>query len=149
MKYKVSELKNNLHRNPQIEGIINYRHKIKDDIFDVDDINVKGKYSYDNSKELFKFSLNIFGSITILSAVSLKPVKLFIDFDTDLFYTFIVTDDDSFPINGDSIDLDEEIWGEIILHLPSRVIDAGEEFDESDNVELEKENPFSKLLEER
>ncbi len=148
MEYKVSELKNNLHKKLELNETISYKNKIKDDIVDVSDINVCGTYNYINSTETFVFHLTIKGELIALSAVSLKEVKLFIDFDTDLFYTFKVTDDDSFPIFGETINLDEEIWGEIILHLPSRIILDGEEYDDSDNVELEKENPFSKLLEE-
>ena len=71
-----------------------------------------------------------------------------IDFNCDLFYTFKVADDDSFEIEKDIIDLDEQIWGEIILHLPPKVILEGEEFDESDNVEIEKDNPFKEFFEE-
>ena len=148
MEYKVSELKNNLNKKLELNETINYKHKIKDDIVDVSDISVCGTYNYIKSTDTFVFHLTINGELKALSAVSLKEVKVFIDFDTDLFYTFKVADDDSFPIIGDSINLDEEIWGEIILNLPSRITLDGEEFDESDNVALEKENPFSKLLEE-
>ncbi len=148
MEYKVSELKNNLNKKLELNDTISYKHKIKDDIVDVSDISVCGTYNYIKSTDTFVFHLTINGELTALSAVSLKEVKILVDFDTDLFYTFKVTDDDSFPIYGDTINLDEEIWGEIILNLPSRIILDGEEFDESDNVALEKENPFSKLLEE-
>ena len=148
MEYKVSELKNNLNKKEELSSTINFKNKIKDDIIDVSDISVCGTYNYIKSTDTFVFHLTITGELTALSAVSLKEVKVFIDFDTDLFYTFKVTDDDSFPIYGDTINLDEEIWGEIVLHLPLRFLLDGEEYDDSDNVELEKENPFSKLLEE-
>ncbi|MCR5741310.1 MAG: DUF177 domain-containing protein [Gammaproteobacteria bacterium] len=148
MEYKIAELKNNLHKDNKISGQINYNHKVKDDIEAVSPVEVEGTYSYDKIRDGYDFNLMVRGDITILSAISLKPIKLLIDFNTNLFYTFKVTDDDSFLIDGVNINLDEEIWGEIILHLPSRVMEEGEEFDESDNIIIEEENPFKKLLKE-
>lgn len=148
MRYKISELNNKLNIDTHIEGEISYKDKIKDDIENVSLIKVDGDFEYIKSKEGYLFNLDVKGDITILSAISLKPVKLLIDFNCDLFYTFKVADDDSFEIEKDIIDLDEQIWGEIILHLPPKVILEGEEFDESDNVEIEKDNPFKEFFEE-
>ena len=148
MKYKITDLRANVQKDNTIDEYINFDNRVKDDISAISPIHVYGSYSYNHKRELFKFSLTVEGEIEILSAISLKPVKLSIDFDTDLFYTFKVADDDSFQIYGDAIDLDDEIYGEIMLHLPSKVTLDGEEYDEADNEELEKENPFSILLEE-
>ena len=148
MRYKIIELNNKLNIDKRINGEISYKDKIKDDIADVSLIMVDGTFEYDKTNDGYRFFLDVKGDITILSAISLKPVKLLIDFKCDLFYTFKVADDDSFEIEKDYIDLDEQIWSEIILHLPARVTLDGEEFDDSDNIEIEKDNPFKVFFEE-
>jgi len=148
MEYKVAELRNLLNSNPEVSGIISYKNKIKDDIVDVDDATVKGTLDYDNLTETFIFHLNIHTSVTGLCAVTLEPVKVLIDFNTDLFYTFKVTDDDSFEITNNIVKLDEEVWGEIVLHMPLRFLKEGAEYSEKDNVSFDKESPFAKLAKE-
>jgi len=147
MKFKVNDLLNR--QDKRIEGEIDYSYKLNDEIVDLTLCDVTGSYSYDKVSETFKFSLKVGIDITALSCVSLEPVKLFIDFDTDLFYTFKVADDDSFPIINNIIDLDEEIWGEIILNMPLRVMKDNETFDSSDNIVIEKESPFEALKEDK
>jgi len=147
MKYKVNDLLNR--QDHKISGDIDYSYKLNDEIVDITLCEVNGSYNYDKVTETFKFSLNILVDITALSCVSLEPVKLSIDFDTDLFYTFKVADDDSFPIINNIIELDEEIWGEIILNMPIRVLKDDETFDSKDNIEFEKESPFQALKEEK
>ena len=60
-----------------------------------------------------------------------------------------MADDDSFPIIDNMIELDEVIWGEIILHMPLRVIKEGAEYEMEEEITIEKENPFAKLLNEQ
>ena len=146
MKFKVAELQNKLNKDTNIEGTISFKNKINDEIVDVSDATVKGYYDYTKSSETYTFNLHISVYVTSLCVITLEPVKLLVDFDTKLFYTFKVTDDDSFPIIDNIIDLDDEIWGEIILHMPLRVIKEGAEYVSEDEVVLEKENPFSELI---
>ena len=148
LTYRVSELKNNSNKNNQIDEVLDFSEKCENDIEEAKDFHVFGSFYYNNLLDGFTFKLHIDGKLTILSAVSLKPIKFIVDFDTDLFYTYKMADDDSFPIIGDTISLYEEVWGEIMLQVPPRVTEPGEEFDESGNIEIEKENPFSKLLED-
>ena len=147
MKFKVTELANRLNKDTDIDGVISYKNKIKDDIVDVSDANVSGYFDYIKSKDTYCFTLHVSVYVTSLCVVTLEPVKLLVDFETKLFYTFKVADDDSFPIIDNIIDLDEEIWGEIILHMPLRVIKEGAVFEEEDEIVLKKENPFSELIE--
>lgn len=149
MEYKIFELKNRLRSDKSISGIIDYASKVNNDIVDVSPCTVNGSCSYNEYKEMFTFTLHVNETLTMLSAVTLNPIKVLVDFDTELFYTFKVTDDDSFPIVGDTIGLDEEIWGEIMLHLPLRIVEEGVEFSEADNFVPEKDSPFSSLGEEK
>lgn len=148
MKYKVIDLINNALKDNSVEGVISYKHKISDEYLDIDDVEIDGYYDYIRSSETFAFHLHIYTNIICPCAITLKPVKVLVDFDTDLFYTFKVVDDDSFEIVGNSIELDEEIWGEIILHMPLRVISSDAEYQDEEEFEIEKENPFSSLCDE-
>jgi len=147
MKYKIAELNNRLSKNNTFEEVISFKNKINEEIVDIDDCLVKGYFDYDKRSETYRFHMHISTNITALCVISLEPVKVLVDFDTDLFYTFKVADDDSFPIIGNIIELDEEIWGEIILQMPLRVVKEGITYDEEEEVKLEKENPFSQLCE--
>lgn len=147
MKYKTVELINRYHKDNSISDIISYKNKINEEIVDVEDAKVSGYFVYEKNNEMFSFHLHISTTITQLCAITLEPTKVLVDFDTILFYTFKVADDDSFPIINNIIELDEEVWGEIILHMPLRVIKEGAVWQNDDEVILEKENPFSELFE--
>ena len=146
MKYKVIDLINNILKDNSIEGVISYKNKEGEEYISIDDVEVDGYYDYIRSQEMFAFHLHVYTNIVAPCANTLKPVKVLVDFDTDLFYTFKVVDDDSFEIVGNTIELDEEIWGEIVLHLPVRILSEDSEYqDEEIEFEIEKINPFSKL----
>ena len=145
MKFKVIELINNALKDNNIEGVISYKDKENDEYLSIDDAVVDGYYEYVRSEELFIFHLHVTTSIVSPCVRTLKPVKVLVDFDTDLFYTFKVVDDDSFPIVGNTIELDEEIWGEIILHMPLRVLSEDAEYQDEEINDIEKRNPFSIL----
>ena len=149
MKFKTADLVRRSLKDNHIEDYISFKNKINDEIVDVDDAKVSGYFDYDKNNEMFSFHLHISTTITSLCVITLEPTKVLVDFDTVLFYTFKVADDDSFPINGNIIELDEEIWGEIMLHMPVRVIKEGASWqdDEDEEITIEKENPFHKLFE--
>ena len=145
MKFKVIDLINNALKNNNIDGVISYKDKENDEFLSIDDAMVDGYYEYIRSQEMFIFHLHVYTNIVSPCVRTLKPVKVLVDFDTDLFYTFKVVDDDSFPIVGNTIELDEEIWGEIVLHMPLRVLSEGAEYQDEENIDIEKRNPFSIL----
>jgi len=145
MKYKVIDLINNALKNTDIDGVISYKDKEGDEYLSIDDVIVEGYYDYIRSQEMFAFHLHISTNIVAPCAITLKPVKVLVDFDTDLFYTFKVVDDDSFEIVGNTIELDEEIWGEIVLHMPLRIVSDGAIYQDEEEFEIEKRNPFSEL----
>ena len=146
MKFKVIDLINNSLKDNTIDGIISYKDKEGEEYLSIEDTIVDGYYDYIRSQEMFAFHLHVYTNIVAPCANTLKPVKVLVDFDTDLFYTFRVVDDDSFPIVGNMVELDEEIWGEIVLHLPVRILSEDSEYqDEEVKIENEKINPFSKL----
>ncbi|MBP5342395.1 DUF177 domain-containing protein [bacterium] len=149
MKYNFYELERRIRTTNSIDETISFKNKIDDvEFLDIEDVKVKGKFNM-IERDSVNFSLNISTVITSPCVITLDPVKVLVDFDTDLLYTFKVTDDDSFPIIDNMIDMDEVIWGEIILHMPLRVIKEGAEYEIQDEVKVEKENPFSKLLNEQ
>ncbi|MCB9498328.1 MAG: DUF177 domain-containing protein [Bacillales bacterium] len=149
MKYSVNELKRKLTVDNKIEGTISFKDKISEEILDVADTKISGTFDYIKESDEFVFFLHVKTSIMAPCALTLKPVKVLVDFDTELIYTFKVTDDDSFLIEGNTIDLDEIIWSEIYLHLPVRVLSEGAVFHQEDTYEIKKENPFSSLYKDK
>lgn len=147
MEFKVAELKNREKVKPVVEGLISYKNMISEDILDVEDCSVKGSYKYIKEKDGFLFHLTIKTVITAPCVLTLEPTKVLVDFDTDLFYTFKVVDDDSFLITDNIVKFDEVIWGEIILNMPVRVVSPGATFHQDDYYEIDKDNPFSSLSE--
>ena len=149
MEIKVAELINRSNTNPKVEGEIDYKNKISDEILDVDLTKVSGPFEYLKEKEGFLFHLHVQTAVTGVCVITLKPTKILVDFDTDLFYTFKVTDDDSFEIINNTIYFDDIVWGEIILHMPIRIISEGAEFHQDDYYEVKKSSPFSSLGEKK
>ncbi len=149
MKFKVTDIRCKAEKDRIIDGYISYKHKISDEYLDISDAYVDGTYEYIKNRDVYAFYLHVEVELTCPCQISLEPVKVLVDFDTDLFYTYKVDDDDSFEIEGNDIILDEEIWGEIVLHLPVRIVKEGVEFIESEEETLEKENPFSSLGEDK
>ena len=145
MEYYIFDLKTNVDKDNYIEGEIDFSSKIKDDILDLSKCLVDGTFLYDSRRDGWIFNLHLQISVTKACAYTLEPVNFLVDFDTDLIYTFKVTDDDAFPIQGNKIVLDEEIWGEIFMNIPSRVIKEGAVFDDSENVYFDDDNPFANL----
>lgn len=149
MKYNFYELERKSRISNYLEEKISFKNKIDGiEFLDIEDVNVSGKFTMIN-RDSVNFSLHISTVITSPCVITLDPVKVLVDFDTDLLYTFKVADDDSFPIIDNMIELDEVIWGEIILHMPLRVIKEGATYEIEDEVTIEKENPFAKLLNEQ
>lgn len=138
-----------LAKSNKIEGVISFKDKINDEILDVEDTKVKGTFDYIKGENKFIFRLHINTVVTAPCVITLNPTKILVDFDTDLIYTFRVTDDDSFLIEGNTISLDYAIWSEIILQMPVRVVSEGAEFHQSDTYIVERESPFSSLKEEK
>lgn len=149
MKYNYYELERKIRITDRLEETISFKDKIDGvEYLDIDDAKVTGRFQLIN-RDSVNFSLHITTTITSPCVITLDPVKVLVDFDTDLLYTFKVADDDSFPIINNMIELDEVIWGEIILHMPFRVIKEGATYEIEDEVTIEKENPFAKLLNEQ
>lgn len=147
MKYKVNELILKEHNDNTIDGVIDFSNKMDQiNYLDITETNVYGTYSYDKYSETFTFYLTVTTKLTVPCEISLERVEVLVDFDTDLYYTFKVADDDSFEIKNNEIILDDEIWGEILLHMPVRVIKDGISGEDSIDVETENpNNPFSSL----
>ena len=145
MEYFIFDLKNKVNKDNSIDGVIDYSSKIDNEFLDISPCHVSGTFDYEESTDFWCFNLHISLEVTKACAYTLEPVKILVDFDTDLIYTFKVTDDDAFLIVGNKIKLDDEIWGEIFMNIPSVVIKEGATFDDSDNVYFNDDNPFSKL----
>ena len=149
MKYNFYELERRIRISDRIDEVISFKDKIDGiEFLDIEDVKVTGRFQMIN-RDSVNFSLHITTTITSPCVITLDPVKVLVDFDTDLLYTFKVADDDSFPIIDNMIELDEVIFGEIVLHMPLRVIKEGATYEMEDEVTIEKENPFRKLLNEQ
>ncbi|MCF7924441.1 MAG: YceD family protein [Candidatus Izimaplasma sp.] len=121
------------------------------DVIDILDTSVSGKFEYLKAEETFAFFLNVKTTLVMLCSLTLKKVNVNLDFNTDLYFSRDFIDDDTHIIDGITIDLDPYIFSEIITEKPMRVVsrDAYEEYSEEveklDEEEIVENSPFAKL----
>jgi len=154
VKWTIHELKKRVYSNNELNQVINLDRFLTDDFNDLIDISptkVTGYFEYDKENDIFEFYLSIETTLTMLCSITLKEVKVDLDFDTVLNFSQTEEDDDIHLVEGITIDLDPYIFSEIITEKPMKVIseDAYEEYQEEKETLTEEEivenSPFAKL----
>ena len=146
MKFTIQALKKNSYVNNEIDEVIDFSYKIDEEILDVDPCHVYGHYTLANNDTEYIFDLNINVNLYMACAITLEKVKVPLKFDVSLLFTDSRINDDVYLIDGQTINLDEAIWANILVEKPMIVKKEDVEFDEP-QVEIEEEdiNPFKAL----
>lgn len=123
----------------------------QEDLVGLSKTRVTGDFVYDDVNEIFDFNLRIQTTLTMLCALTLKEVKVPLDFTSSLSFSTAYVDDDTHVIDGITIDIDQYIYAEILIEKPMKVYSphAREEYQEVietlDEDEKLKDSPFAKL----
>jgi len=154
MKWTIQALKKRLHQNTDFSYQCDYRQYLdpQSDLVDVSLVQVTGKFGYRENEDRYVFDLRIQANLTMLCAVTLDEVDVSLDFETRLEFSSRVTDDNTLPIEGITIDLNPYVWAEILVEKPMRVLGPNAssiDFNGSDNADVQDEpiadHPFAAL----
>jgi len=151
MKWTIQELKKLSRTSREFDGELDLSSYIQedDDILNISPVKVTGTYQIIEDSE-YIFDCHIETVITMPCAVTLEDVDVPLSFNTELTFAKTMQDDNTFLIEGITIDLDPIIYSEILIEKPMRVVSPGsEEFLSSsetlDEEEKESNNPFASL----
>jgi len=123
----------------------------QEDLVSISKTQITGQYWYDEPNEIFDFQLNIKTTLTMLCALTLREVKVNLDFTSQLSFSSDFVDDDTHVIDGITIDIDQYIYSEILIEKPMKVYSphAREEYKEDIEILDEEEkiaaSPFAKI----
>lgn len=154
MKFSLQELRKHQATDHRIDFVSDCSSFITTDLEDlvgISPVQVSGSYTVQELGNRFVFDLQIRCDCTMLCAITLEEVTIPLDFETTLEFAEKVTDDNTFPIQGTTIDLDPIIFAEILVEKPMKVLsqnayqDYVEDIVKLDDEEKRKDNPFSKL----
>ncbi|MCK7485794.1 MAG: YceD family protein [Bacillus subtilis] len=122
-----------------------------DDILAVSPAEISGSFQVLRDPEQFVFMVEVDVTLVMACAITLRDVEVPLSFETELVFGTDLADDDVLPIDGITIDLDQYLWGEILVEKPMRVVaeDAYDGYSETKATieadEPETANPFAKL----
>lgn len=128
-----------------------YLSKEFEDLIDILETEVSGDYDYFQAEEMFSFNLDIKTTLIMLCSITLKEIKVPLNFHSQINFSLSFIDDDTHVIEGITIDLKPYVFSEILVEKPMRVIsdDAYEVYQdeviELTDEEKESSNPFAKL----
>lgn len=154
MKWTIHELMKKVYRDNDIEEVIDLHPFITSDFNDLVDIlptSVIGDFEYSESDDVFSFYLKIKTTLVMLCSITLKQVKVDLDFDTEIYFSKTREDDEIHKIEGITLDLKPYIFAEIITEKPMKVLteDARKEYEETieelNEEEITEKSPFAKL----
>jgi uncharacterized protein len=154
LKWTIHELKKKVYSENDIDQVIDLKAFITEDFNDLVDISpttVSGYFDYIKEEDVFAFYLRIKTTLTMLCSLTLKEVKVPLDFNVDLYFSETADEDDIHKIDSITIDLEPYIFSEIITEKPMKVIseDAYDQYHEEietlDEEEIVSNSPFAKL----
>ncbi|MBN2504748.1 MAG: hypothetical protein JXB20_05325 [Bacilli bacterium] len=154
MKWTIYELKKHHRTNNSFTYVMDptvFLKNTDDDLVDAGPVEVKGNFHYVEAEERFVFQVNVICKLKMLCAITLKPVRVDLDFSTQLDFSTKIDDDYTNPIDGVTIDLDAYIWAEILIEKPMKVVSPHaydnyiEEKTSLTETEIMEDNPFAKL----
>ena len=145
---KKAKLENELDFTLNLNKYITNKHE---DLVKMTDVYIIGNYDYFDNESLFEFNFQIKTTLTMLCALTLKEIKVDLDFFTVISFSSNFIDDDIHVLDGITIDIDQYIFSEILIEKPMKVYAKGalEEYKEDIFVASEEElisnSPFAKL----
>ena len=146
MKWTTHELIKLVNTNNQINVNVDLSEFNKNtDIISISPVQVTGDFEIYDAEE-FVFYLNIKCTLVMQCAITLDDVEYPLEIDTEEVFT-TYKDDNSYHIEGITIDLLPIIWSNILLEKPMRVVskDAYEKVD-FENTEIEAEEPINQAF---
>ena len=154
LKWTIHELKKKVNSDNDIDQVIDLRSFITEDFNDLEDISpteVTGYFEYLKEDDIYAFYLTVRTTLTMLCSITLKEVKVPLNFDVELYFSETTDEDDIHVLDGYTVDLNPYIFSEIITEKPMRVTskDAYDQYHEEKETLKEEEivsnSPFAKL----
>jgi len=154
MKWATNELQKLVHIDNSFRYSADFTGFLKEDMVDLMDISpveVSGTFHYLEADSRYLFEVEIDCILTMPCAITLDPVEVPLRFETELVFGKNPDDDNTLPIEGNTIDLDPAVFAEILIQKPMRVLapNAYDHFNEEivtlDEDEKNDSNPFAKL----
>ena len=124
MKYAISQIRKfikpyHFEYSPELEIFAGLR----DDIIRFNSCFVEGILENPN-EDRYVISLKVVADLMMQCAVSLEEVPYRLEFEEKLFIGYDI-DQDDYVIEKETIDLDQIVKNEILLHLPYRIVKEG------------------------
>ncbi len=114
-----------------------------DRLKDLRNVTVKGNGHYDCSLQRFKCILDLAGEMVVPCAVTLEDVVVDFDFDAELEYSFLSTDDeDVIECKKDFLDLTPHVFQLIFAEVPLKVVKEGITYPKGDGWEVLTEEEY-------
>jgi uncharacterized protein len=157
MKWATHELRKLIHIDNQFRYVADMQAFLNDkliDLVDISSVEVAGSFLYLEKEDQFVFDVTVDCTLTMLCAITLEEVAVPLHFETDLIFGHDLEDDNLYPIEGNTIDLDPVIFANIVIEMPMRVVSehAYDHYEEPivslDEEEVPDSNPFTKLKNE-
>ncbi|HKL47380.1 MAG TPA: YceD family protein [Candidatus Izemoplasmatales bacterium] len=154
MKWTIHELKKKVYSENDIDQVVDLKNFITEDFNDLVDISpskISGYFDYIKEDDVFAFYLSIQTTLTMLCSITLKEVKIDLDFNVELYFSETADADDIHVLDGITVDLNPYIFSEIITEKPMRVISehAYDQYHEEkkslNEEEIVSNSPFAKL----
>ena len=154
MKWATSELRKLVNIDNRFRYSADFTGYLTEDMADLIGISladISGSFRYLKDEDQYLFDVVVDCTLTMACAITLAPVEVPLHFETDLVFGHEITDDNTLPIEGSTIDLDPVIFANILVEKPMRVVspDAYDHYEEDivtlDEDEKMETNPFAKL----
>jgi len=154
MKWATHELRRLIRIDNQFEYVADmsaYLNEKLIDLVDISPVEVTGSFEYLEKENQFVFDITVDCTLTMLCAITLEEVAVPLHFETDLIFGHDPDDDNLYPIEGNTIDLDPVVFANIVIEMPMKVVSehAYDHYEETivtlDEEELPDSNPFTKL----
>lgn len=125
MKFSVQQLQK-INASPQkVHEQIDYRDFLdglsSSDIIDIALVDVDISISK-LDMNTFQFDYVIHADLGLACALTLERVPYVMDLNVSETYSTEADDDDTYPIEGNTIDTKEIVWSQILMNIPIRVV---------------------------
>lgn len=154
MKWATKELRKLVHIDNHFRYTADLSEYLNEDLVDligISPVDIEGSFQYVEEEDRYVFSIVVDCTLTMACAITLDPLEVPLRFETDLEFGHEITDDNTLPIEGATIDLDPVVFANILIEKPMRVLspNAYDQYEETiiklDEDEKNETNPFAKL----
>lgn len=152
MKWATKELRKLVHIDNRFQYSVDLTDYLQEDMADligISPVTVEGNFHYLEEEDRYLFQVTVECTLTMACAITLEPVDVPLRFATDLEFGHEISDDNTLPIIGDTIDLDPAIFASILIEKPMRALspNAYDHYEETivelDEDEKMENNPFA------